>query len=213
MTSKQSKNKKILGSKHIFPCNDVGLSSSADVLQTACNTFIQMDKWEDYNAFPTYYPMGVRVGYDPSVILEKFNEQIKTHGFNNFFIYYGGGGIECCSTIPLCINEMFVQSQQGQLRFFPNWVMEKDASFENLRTYGAFLVSGSIRNGEVGKITLTSEKGRKCVVISPWREGLNVTCNDKLVPVMSIGTAHGTDYRFSTKPGMTYMISRGSRRV
>ena len=118
-----------LGIQHIYPCGAIGLSSDEALLNTAKNTIAVMNRWADYNAFPTFFTAAARVGYDPKIIIEKFKEQFLNHSFPNFFIYYGGGGIECCSTVPGCINEMLFQSHEEILRFFPTWEKEKDAAF------------------------------------------------------------------------------------
>lgn len=211
--SEEKSHRKNVGTSPIFPGDDIGFSSPPELLKIARDSFEEAVEWTHYNACPLYYPMAARVGHDANEILKHLNEQIETHAFPNFFIYYGGGGIECCSMVPSCVNELFVQSHQGQLRFFPAWAKDKDASFERLRTYGAFLVSGEFRDGEVQEITLESEKGRRCTVISPWREGLSVYCEGRLVPVTDIPLSTGMEYRFRTKAGKVYTIVKGSRRV
>ena len=172
-----------LAVQHIYPCGAIGLSSDGALLETARRTVRQMDRWgPDYNAFPTYYTAAVRVGYDPETILSKLRGQLAERPYNNFFIFYGGGGIECCSTVPNCINEMLFQSHEGILRFFPVWQRELDAEFEDLRGYGAFLASAEIKNGIVGEITIKSEKGRDCSVQCPWESGMTVTCGTEEIP-------------------------------
>jgi hypothetical protein len=56
-----------------------------------------------------------------------------------------------------------LQSRKGVIRFFPamssTW---KDAVFENLRTEGAFLVSGRWRDGAVDWIRIKSLAGEPC---------------------------------------------------
>lgn len=193
-----------LGIQHIFPAGAIGLSSPPELLKIAENTFEEMARWEDYNAFPTFYTAGARIGYKPEVILEKMNAEIKKHGFPNFFIYYGGGGIECCSAIPSCINEMLLQSHEGVLRFFPTWCRTKDAAFDKLRSYGAFLITASLKSGEVGEIELVSEKGRDCVIESPWESGLEVLCGGTPVDTQKSGSC----YSFKTVSGGVYTIRK-----
>jgi alpha-L-fucosidase 2 len=68
------------------------------------------------------------------------------------------------------IQEMLIQSHTGVIKIFPAipgyW---KDASFENLRTYGAFLVSGKLENGYVNEVNITSENGGKVVLENPFK--------------------------------------------
>ena len=163
-----------------------------------------MHRWSDYNAFPTFFTAAARVGYDPEIILTKFKEQFLTHSFPNLFIYYGGGGIECCSAVPSCINEMLFQSHEGILRFFPVWERKKDAAFCRLRGYGAFVVSAELKNGVVGGVALTSEKGRPCSVLCPWESGMTVLENGAPVPCELRETRDGTVYTFETRAGGQY---------
>lgn len=63
-----------------------------------------------------------------------------------------------------------MQSFEGVLRIFPCWVRSQDASFRNLRASGAFLVSSSIKDGEIANVELLSEQGRLCKMENPWPE-------------------------------------------
>jgi hypothetical protein len=58
------------------------------------------------------------------------------------------------------IQEMLIQSHTGIIRIFPaipeSW---REVSFEQLRTYGAFLVSAERKDGKVNQVTVRSEKG------------------------------------------------------
>ena len=65
-------------------------------------------------------------------------------------------------------NEMLLQSYDGVIRIFPNWVKEKDAGFTTLRAMGAFLISSSLKQGKVEYVNVFSEKGRPCTFENPW---------------------------------------------
>ena len=61
--------------------------------------------------------------------------------------------------------------------FLPNHTGEwtsapknRPASFSNLRTHGAFLVSSSCSNNAVECATIVSLKGRPCKLLNPWKE-------------------------------------------
>lgn len=60
------------------------------------------------------------------------------------------------------LQEMLIQSHTGVIRVFPAipdlW---KNASFTNLRTYGAFIVSATMIDGKLTEVTIKSEKGGK----------------------------------------------------
>ena len=64
---------------------------------------------------------------------------------------------------------MLLQSYGRCIRVFPNWNHKKDASFENLRAYGAFLVTSTLKEGLIQGVTLVSEKGRVCKIENPWK--------------------------------------------
>ena len=154
--------------QHVFPAGAIGLGSSPQLLETARNTLSVMNRWTDYNGFPTIFTAAARVGYDPYMIIEQLRKQCAEHSFPNLFIFFGGGGIECCSGVPAAMNEMLLQSHEQCIRLFPVWPTERNARFENLRAVGAFLVSSELLEGEVAYVEIKSEKGRSCHVMNPW---------------------------------------------
>ena len=114
-------------------------------------------------------PGAVRVGYPSDKILSYLKKRIEMDGYPNSWFVQGGGGIETLAAVPLTINEMLLQSYEGIIRVFPNWNRKKDASFENLRAYGAFLVTSTLKEGLIQGVTLVSEKGRVCKIENPWK--------------------------------------------
>jgi hypothetical protein len=68
-----------------------------------------------------------------------------------------------------------MQSYNGTIRLFPNWPLEKDAEFHNLRAVGAFLVSATLKNGKVEEVKVTSEAGGVLKIILPWEKGSSVS--------------------------------------
>jgi hypothetical protein len=194
-----------LGIHHVFPAGGVGLGSEAELLEIARATLIEQSRWEDFNAFPTFYAAAARLGHDPAEILERLNAEIRKHAYPNLYIYFGGGGIECCSGVPVCINEMLLQSHEGILRFFPVWERDKDAEFYHLRAYGAFLVSASLKDGTIGEIAIYSEKGRQCVFQKPFeRCGVFRIEGSGRIPVPA--NTGGDTCSFDTVPGGRYVI-------
>jgi alpha-L-fucosidase 2 len=67
------------------------------------------------------------------------------------------------------IQEMLIQSHTGVVNLFPAipsyW---QDVSFNTLRTYGAFVISANMENGEVNKVEIISEKGGEIVLDNPF---------------------------------------------
>ncbi len=121
------------------------------------------------NGIETCYPGAVRVGYPSDKILVNLKRRIEMAVYPNGWIIQGGGGIETFSAVPLTINEMLLQSYEGIIRLFPNWNRQKDASFTNLRAYGAFLITSSLRAGDVQELYIYSEKGQLCKIENPWQ--------------------------------------------
>lgn len=138
------------------------------------------------NGVETCFPGAVRVGYDNEEILKQLKDRIAVDAYPNLWINAAGGGIETLAAVPLTINEMLLQSYEGTLRLFPNWNRQKDASFVNLRAYGAFLVSASLKNKHVTSLRLFSEKGRNCKMENPWRSAkVQLTRNGRKAEVLS----------------------------
>jgi hypothetical protein len=79
--------------------------------------------------------------------------------------------------LPAVINECLMQSYDGTIRLFPNWTMDKDAEFHNLRAAGAFLVSAILKDGKVKEIRIYSEVGTKLKMILPWGKGATMKNN------------------------------------
>lgn len=120
------------------------------------------------NGIETCFPAAVRVGYDADEILKQLKDRINRQSLPNLWITADGGGIETLAAVPLTVNEMMMQSYEQIIRIFPNWNKARDASFEKLRAYGAFLVTSELKNGEIRYVKLSSEAGRKCTIDNPW---------------------------------------------
>jgi alpha-L-fucosidase 2 len=164
----------------VFPSGVVGLYS--DRVFTA-NLQKEIARWDlediagdvDWdclgNGFETFFATAARLGYDPDKIYTKLAARIPMTALPNLMVPQDGGGLETASAIPSCINEMLLQSYEGLIRVFPNWLPGKDAKFKTLRAYGAFLVSSEIKNNGVSFVEIISEKGRECKLLNPWETG------------------------------------------
>lgn len=68
------------------------------------------------------------------------------------------------------IQEMLIQSHTGTIRLFPaipgDW---QNVSFNQLRTYGAFLVSAGMEEGEVNKVEVMAERGGEITMEDPFK--------------------------------------------
>lgn len=147
------------------------------------------------NGIETVYPGAVRVGYPAKALLKHLKKRIKMGSYPNCYIYASGGGIETLSAVPNTINEMMMQSYEGIIRVFPNWDRDMNGSFRDLRAYGAFLVSSSIKNGQIISVILKSEQGLPCKMENPWPNlSVKILKNGKMWR-----TLEGKNFTFKTK--------------
>ncbi len=158
------RNDNTVGLQHIYPASQIGFSSSKKLLEIARNTYFINDRRLDDNGSNSYLPAGARIGVDPCFLIEGIKNNIKEFALPNKLFRHHGGGIEHLTMVPATINEMLMQSYEGIIRFFPCWDKKSDASFENLRADGAFLVSAELKNEKVLSRKIKSLMGRKCVV-------------------------------------------------
>jgi hypothetical protein len=148
------------------------------------------------NGIETTFPGAVRVGYNADSIIYYLKARLAHEPLPNLYIVQDGGGIETLAAVPLTINEMLLQSYEGIIRIFPNWDHKKNAGFNNLRAYGAFLISSNLKNGAIEYVNLLSEKGRPCIMENPWPgKKVRLTRNNK-----PAGILEGPAFNFPTKP-------------
>lgn len=160
-------NDNTLGIQHIYPAGQIGLNSDPQLLEVARNTIAEMNRWKDFNGSNSFFPAAVRVEYNADTILKQLRAY-SLHTYPNGFQFNNPHGIENCSTVPNTINEMLCMSNQSILRVFAVWPKNQDASFYNIRSEGAFLVSSELKNEAVQYVKIVSEKGRNCVLQNPW---------------------------------------------
>ncbi|MGX5818917.1 glycosyl hydrolase family 95 catalytic domain-containing protein [Chitinophaga lutea] len=151
------------------------------------------------NGIETCYPAAVRVGFPADSVIHYLKDRIRASSLPNGWITQSGGGTETLSAVPLTVNEMLLQSYEGRVRVFPNWNPAKDASFERLRAYGAFVVSSRLKNGRVQSVYIVSEKGRPLEIENPWKDGaVQLMRNGQRGEVLN-----GRVMRITTEPGET----------
>ncbi len=156
-----------LGIQEIYPVGAIGLNSDPELLKIARNTISVMQRWQDFNGSNSFFPAAVRVGYNPDTILYQLQIYSK-NTYPNGFRSGNPHGIENCSTVPNTINQMLCMSDQNLLRVFEVWPKNKDASFYNIRSEGAFLVSSALKKSYVEYVHVISEKGLTLVLQNPW---------------------------------------------
>jgi hypothetical protein len=155
------------------------------------------------NGIETCFPAAVRVGYDADEIIKYLKARIAAQSLRNGWITAAGGGTETLSAVPLTINEMLLQSYEGRVRIFPNWNHSRDAKFNKLRAYGAFVISSSLKKGQVEYVKLLSEKGLACEMENPWPgQSVKLTRNNK-----PSSTLTGKTFTFKTSKNEVIELS------
>jgi alpha-L-fucosidase 2 len=128
---------------------------------------------------------------------------------NTMYYESGGAVIETPLAAVESIDYMLLQSWNGVIRLFPavpaRW---KDISFKDFRTEGAFLVSANYSNGIISDVTLFSEKGKACTMLSPWKGKFLIVKNEtgKMISVKQ----EGEKFIFKTQAGEKYFLSAGT---
>lgn len=190
-----------LGIQHIYPAGEIGLESDSRLLLISHNTINKMQRWHDYNGSNSFFPAAVRVGYPADVILKKLNEYCR-HTAPNGFQLNNPHGIENWSTVPNTVNEMLCNAHQGILRVFKQWD-GTNASFAKIRVEGAFLVSGELKDGIIGPVTIVSERGRPCTIENPWKGKRILLHSDRSKSQILFGDR----ITFKTSPGETIILT------
>jgi hypothetical protein len=170
----------------VFPGEDHGLHSDPETMKILRSTFYNQQN-EGGNDLVFLNLQSARIGM---LDLERFKRQVnyslmpngtasdrvmQVHGRcrdNTPYGYMDRMGVWFENFgLPVVVNECLMQSYNGTIRLFPNWPLEKDAEFHNLRAIGAFLVSATLKNKKVEKIQVTSEVGGVLRMILPWNNG------------------------------------------
>jgi len=201
----------------VFPGEDHGLHSDDSTMQILKNTFRNQQN-EGGNDLVFLNLQAARIGM---LDVERFKRQVQysllpngtatdmvmqvlgrygdqsNYGFMaNMGIWFENFGL------PAVINECLMQSYNGTIRLFPNWDKAKDAQFQNLRAVGAFLVSATLKGGEITQVNIHSEKGGVLKIISPWgKKGMlkNQDGNKKIESEI---------IEITTSPGENIMLKR-----
>jgi hypothetical protein len=91
------------------------------------------------------------------------------------------------------------------------------ASFTTLRAKGAFLVTAAYDGARrrVGDVTLISEAGQLCKVLSPWPRNATISIStipagrtvDDAVVMAPVGVGAFGWFEFATESGSTYLVA------
>jgi alpha-L-fucosidase 2 len=113
-------------------------------------------------------------------------------------------GLEPHAILAEAVNEMLLQSYDGDIRVFPATPSDWPAAF-TLRAIGGFLVTSEKDKGGVAKyVQIESTLGRECRLVNPWPD-TNVTV-ERIGGVAPIVRREGDLLFFATERNALYMI-------
>ena len=183
----------------VYPGLQIGLDSSADLLQTAQNTITQLDNWNSDNSPATLYAAAAIVGYNPSTLMDELHDEATNRSYPNMAVHHYGGGVENLNVTTSGLDEMLLQSFQNDVKVFPDWPAGSNAKFGDLLAYGDFLVSSSIRDDAVQYVQTVSQAGGSYTFTNPW-PGQSI---EYYADGADKGTLSGSKITLRTHPGET----------
>jgi hypothetical protein len=201
---------------HVFPGEEYGMDAPQDVSEILTNTWRNL-RTEGGNDLVFRNLQGARLGLlDLDAFARElryalmdngtFSDRVRQgHGryddtMNHYFMDEMGIWTENFA-VPAVVNECLMQSWNGEIRLFPNWPADRDATFTTLRAKGAFLVSAEQREGSVQWVEVLSEKGATLHMRSPWPAGARVTIDG------STRVIEGERIQLDTRPDQTIRMA------
>ena len=193
----------------IFPGDQIGLDSPARLKEIAWRT-VESVPFALVDDLVMLHVARVRLGSDELDTYETHTRALRlpNGGLHDILpIIAARENLRLCFLgWPIVINESILQSYDGTLRVAPV-SLGCDAHFAQLRAVGAFLVSAEIRTGgQVRYIAITSEAGRPCRLVRPWRGPVRLRQTPSLAKV-DVGDT-GDILLFQTTKGATYVVDR-----
>ena len=173
----------------VFPGEDVDAQTAdPDTLAIARNSWLHHYN-EGGNDIVFYYLIGARL---KCLDLEKFKRHVRYCTLPNQTVtdrvtlaggrYWDNINCDFMSRMGIwvenfslhaVVNECLLWGHTDVKELFPNWDLEKAASFRSLRTKGAFLVDAACSGGAVEYVTVRSEQGGAWKLINPWASAVD----------------------------------------
>lgn len=129
---------------------------------------------------------------------------------NTMYVESGGRNpvLETPLSAAASIMELLLQSWGGKIRVFPavpkDW---NDASFDQLRAQGGFLVSAARTQGKTDWISVKSLSGEPCVVKVPeWTNAVKLS-KGRQIPITKVADG---EFRIDLKAGEEIILSSGA---
>ena len=179
-----------------------------ELLRATVEVFDSADAWENINNFPRLFAYAVNSGYDTGKTVNAFAKVIDSSIRPNLTIDDEVHGFEKAGAVR-AVNDMLVLSDRGVIKLFPS-APPVNASFANLRTAGAFLISAeySAKDGRILHAELYSETGG--LVRIEKEEGMNITDSEGNPVFFNTGRPDGRDdvefVEFSTQAEKSYTL-------
>lgn len=196
----------------VLPGNIIGYFSPEEDINLLKNTVELFDirsAWDCINNFPRLFDCAVNAGYDIESVIDAFARVLGGSLRDNLTVDDEVHGFEKAGAVR-AVNDMLVLSNKGIIKLFPNWRKDLDASFENLRTYGAFLVSArySAKEQKIVSAEMVSlSGGRARVAVEENMKILDSSGNEVQVTVKSPrGRSDVEFYEFESVAGEKYTL-------
>ncbi len=201
----------VLQTQIIYPGYTCNRFSDPKTLEIGFNTMsgaAEVGGWtQDNMVGQGFYGAMQRIGgFDVAQLIKHFKEMIEEPRlpYKKPYILvplFMGGASAWDFNQQLC-----VQSYKEGFLFFPDYPKNSRAVFERIRMPGAFLASGEFAEGQARNLSLFSELGGPCTVISPWGPDAVVRVADNDGHDVPTRCHDGDRYTFETRAGMTYLM-------
>ena len=184
----------------IFPGEDIDVHSSSEKELEIAKRSWKFHYNEGGNDLVFYHLVGARLGV---IDLEKFKRQIRyslmpngtatdratltggRYGDDCYMDFMSRMGIWIENfSLYAVINECLIWGHTDTVRLFPNWDMNRSASFCTLRVKGAFLIDAECAEGKVTFVRVYSECGGEFRLENPWSRAVDQNgrvCDDKII--------------------------------
>ncbi|MBP3334156.1 MAG: glycoside hydrolase N-terminal domain-containing protein [Clostridia bacterium] len=184
----------------IFPGEDIDVRGSSEKELEIAKRSWKFHYNEGGNDLVFYHLVGARLGV---IDLEKFKRQIRyslmpngtatdratltggRYGDDCYMDFMSRMGIWIENfSLYAVINECLIWGHTDTVRLFPNWDMNRSASFCTLRVKGAFLIDAECAEGKVTFVRVYSECGGEFRLENPWSRAVDQNgrvCDDKII--------------------------------
>jgi len=205
----------------IHPAEVISLSTvNNNLVNISYNTIMELstiNNWHPLNGLGMMWIPASRIINNDMAeeILTSWENALQVTMYNNYYPDLQGGGIEQFGASE-AINSIFVQSQEGFIRFYSMWPLNQNASFTRIRARGGYLITSSFTNGQVvSPIIITVDSfindwiiNYNCTFLNPWSTIPKVWNNNTqmYVEINNMYINNVSVYTFTVENGSTYLL-------